>query len=491
MRYRSWIVPALLVLVGAVSHGTALAEESPDYDVLTYRLAITIGFEESPGPDSRFRNLFSPINKLAGEATIRVRNTSDQPMARISLVLHRLMKATAVESMGQQLTFSQVLRGLENWESLQVNHLVARWKEPLKPGAEAVLSVHYSGQLVGYPESGMLYVQETLDPDFTILRYETFCYPQVTPPEENAVSAARRFDTFDQQLEITVPDSHVVVTGGRSTGVTDTGDGSKTYSFESYEPEGIFMIPIAPYRVATTGTHRIFHFERSSAGVETLKVNLERAMALYTSWFGPPTQARGLTIAEIPEFFGSQSGAFILQTSGAFNNPEQYAEFYHELSHLWNPRDIDPHPCRWNEGLATFLEGLTEDHLGGQGNLDRRLETIFSSMNTKLEKDERLRSIAMIDYGKHDMTGYSYSVGALFFGVLHDVFGESSLLRFVRTYSTDNRKPGSSDSAFAEAIVSAFGVEAAPIVDEWFITSAFVDKIEGLESWEKVKEAYR
>jgi hypothetical protein len=32
----------------------------------------------------------------------------------------------------------------------------------------------------------MLYVRETLDPDFTILRYETFCYPQVSPPEKDA-----------------------------------------------------------------------------------------------------------------------------------------------------------------------------------------------------------------------------------------------------------------------------------------------------------------
>jgi len=37
----------------------------------------------------------------------------------------------------------------------------------------------------------MLYVRETLDPDFTILRYETFCYPQVSPPEKEAVEAAR------------------------------------------------------------------------------------------------------------------------------------------------------------------------------------------------------------------------------------------------------------------------------------------------------------
>jgi len=480
-----------LALFASFATGSgAVAETARPYDVLSYRLAVTIDFDKNPGPESPHRSLFSVLNELAGEATLHLRNVSGRNQDEISLVLHRLMNASEIESEGKALTFDQQLRGLDGWDNFHVNHVKVRWTEPLAPGEEATLSIRYAGQLVGYPEVGMLYVRETLDPEFTILRYETFCYPQVTEPERDAVQAARRFDTFDQVLEVTVPASHVVTTDGRSTGVTEK-DGRKTYSFSSYEPAGIFMVPVAPYRVATSGQHTIFYFEPSARGVEVLEANMERVMALFTSWFGPPGVERGLTIAEIPEFFGSQSGAFILQTSGAFNNPDQYGEFYHELSHLWNPRDVDPKPCRWNEGLATFLEGLVEDHLGGQGRLDERLSEIFSRLKSSLDRDEALRTVAMVDYGKENTTSRSYSTGALLFGLLHDRVGEEALLGFVRDYSQRHRESGSTDQAFAEEIVIALGERTSDIVNDWFLTPAFVQKLTAAASWEDLKRSYR
>lgn len=489
MRPRRGMIP--LVLLSSLALGSGVeAQSAPAYDVLSYRLDVSFDFDKNPGPESPYRSLFSVLNELEAEATVRLRNVSKQPQEEISLILHRLMNASEIESRGELLAFDQELKGLEGWENFHVHHLKVRWAEPLAPGEEATLKIRYAGQLVGYPEVGMLYVRETLDPDFTILRYETFCYPQVSRPERDAVQSARRFDTFDQEPEVTVPDGHVVITGGRSTGVRKE-NGRKTYSFASDEPAGVFLIPIAPYRVATSGPHRIFHFEQSTQGVEALKVNLERGMALLTSWFGRPRLERGLTIAEIPEFFGSQSGSFILQTSGAFNNSDQYGEFYHELSHLWNPRDVDRKPCRWNEGLATFLEGLIEDHLGGQGRLDERLRGVFAGMKKALDKDEQLKTVAMIDYGKENMTPRSYSTGALLFGLLHDVAGEEALLGFVGDYSQRHRESGSTDQAFAAGIVAALGEKSREVVDDWFLTPAFVQKLKAAESWEELKSAYR
>lgn len=486
---RFWML-SLTLLCSFLSGSGVAADEASPYDVLTYRLAVTIDFEKSPGPESPYRSLSGVLNELQAEAIIRVANVSQQTQEEISLILHRLMEATEIESAGAKLTFDQQLRGLEGWENFHIHHLKVRWAEPLAPGEETTLTIRYVGQLVGYPEVGMLYVRETLDPDFTILRSETFCYPQVSRPERDAVHAARRFDLFDQELEVTVPDGHVVTNAGRLVGVTEI-DGKKTYSFSSDQPVGIIMIPIAPYRTTTSGPHRIFHFESSTPGVDNLKENLSRVMALFTSWFGPPMVEHGLTIAEIPEFFGSQSGSFILQTSGAFNNPDQYNEFYHELSHLWNPRDIDPKPCRWNEGLATFLEGLVEDHLGGDGRLDKRLSQIFSSLKAALDRDEKLASVAMIDYGEENMTPRSYSTGALLFGLLHHQVGEENLLKFIGDYSQRHRQSGSTDRALAEEIVSALGEGSREIVRDWLLTPAFAGQLSGVESWSELKQVYR
>lgn len=487
MRFRlGWV---LAVVISSFVPGSAFAEGTGSYDVLSYHWEVKVDFAESPGPESRYRSLFSPINALEAKAKIRVRNVSNQPVEEISLILHRLMNASQIDSDGVKLEFTQQIKPLSGWETFHVQHLRVRWAEPLAAGEEANLTLRYAGQLVGYPETGMLYVQETLDPEFTILRYETFCYPQVAEPERDAVQAARRFDVFDQSLEVTVPASHVVTTAGELRGVVEE-NGNKTYSFASYEPSGIFMVPIAPYKIAASGRHTIFHFETSAQGVNNLQVELERAMALFTAWFGPPKIERGLTIAEIPEFFGSQSGQFILQTSGAFNNPEQYGEFYHELSHLWNPRDVDPKPCRWNEGLATFLEGVVEEHLHGEERLGQHLQAIFESLKGALAKDKKLSTVALIDYGSEEMTSRSYSTGALLFGLLQHRVGEQALLDFVRDYSYEHRESGSSDAQFAEAIVGALGEQARKVVKDWLLTAVWVEILSASESWDQLKETY-
>lgn len=491
LRYRTGLILTVLHVVLAAGPRGAASESDPaaPYDVLSYHLRVSIDFENSPGPDSPYRNVFSPINELQAEASIRLRNVSAQSRDEISLVLHRLMNVSGIATDDGELSFQQELRGLDGAQNFQVMHLKVRWSEPLAPGAEATVSIRYSGQLVGYPESGMLYLRETLDPDFTILRGETFCYPQVTLPDHDAASAARRIDFFDQQLEVTVPDGHIVITGGRAIGITEK-EGKKTFAFASDEPSGMFIAPIAPYKMESAGRHRIFHFPESSAGAQVLALNLERSMALLTSWLGPLELDRGLTIAEIPEFFGSQSGLFILQTSGAFNNPDQHGEFYHELSHLWNPRDLDRQPSRWNEGLAMFLQGLVEDRMLQQDHLDRHLESLFSMSKTALAKDERLTTVSMIDYGKHGMTDRSYSIGALFFGLLHHRVGERALLEFIADYSAEHRVTGSKDRVFATELVTSLGEGARRIVEDWYLTPAFTDKLAAAESWEQLKRLY-
>ena len=58
-----------ICLAGSLLAAVAEAQSHSPYDVLTYRLAVTIAFEESPGPESPWRPYFSVLNRL--EAGIR------------------------------------------------------------------------------------------------------------------------------------------------------------------------------------------------------------------------------------------------------------------------------------------------------------------------------------------------------------------------------------------------------------------------------------
>ena len=489
MWLRTWMAPQVVVLMLLLGDPTTSAEKPP-YDIQSYRLSVRVSFEKSPDSDSPYRSLFSILNTLDAEATIVVRNVSSEPLEEISLLLHRLMKVAELAANGRPATFRQTLEAIEDWESYQVRYISVKLEQPLAPGGQVTLRVRYAGQLEGYSEAGMLYVRETLDPDFTILRSETFCYPQLARPQRDAVQLARRTDTFDQTLEVTVPVGHVVVNAGKLTAMEES-EGTRTYSFSSREPDSVFLIPIAPYRLITAGENRIFHFEASSDGAKKLAGHLDKAVALFTSWFGPTAMDHGLTIAEIPEFFGSQSGALIIQTSGAFTDPERHGEFYHELSHLWNAPDVDPKPSRWNEGLAMYLQGLVEEKLKSGESLGRQLSETFSRLQKSLSEDEELCRVALIDYGKEGDTSYSYRTGALFFGILHDHVGEDALLEFLGGYYQRHRERGSTDRVFAEELVATLGPGTEQIVQEWFLTPAFCEKILTAASWEALRDGYR
>lgn len=479
------LLTILLVFVPDFASGKTILP----YDVLSYDLSVKLGFEKSPEPGLSYRYLFSPLNTLEGEAMIVLRNAAPEPLHEISLIFNRLMRPTEILVDGEVSEFHSVLKGLEGREALQVLHVTVVLLGSLESGDQIELTIRYGGQLMGYPESGMLYTRETLDPEFTILRSETFCYPVVALPTRESTVLCARTDVFDQQLKITVPVGHIAVNGGRSLG-TEEIDGRAVYTYASHGPESRIMITIAPYELATVGPHRIYHFADSADGASNLTRLLSQAMELLSSWFGPPPLNRGLVVAEIPEFFGSQEGPLLIQTSGAFRNPEQYGEFYHELSHLWNPKDIDPTPSRWNEGLATFLQALVESHLSESADLDASLQQTFEGLKKRLSKDEDLRSVAMIDYGEREMTDLSYRTGALLFGLLREQVGETALFEFLASYSREHHEKGSRDADFADELAATLGGEAASLMEEWYLSPRFAEQILAAASWNDLRGWY-
>ncbi len=479
------ILSQLTVLLTFAS-SPALGETILPYDVISYDLSVKLDFENSPEAGLSYRYLFSPLNTMEGEAKIVLRNAAPEPLHEISLIFNRLLTPKEILVNDEAPEFHSILRGLKGRESLQVLQVTVALPQPLARGDQTQLTIRYGGQLMGYPESGMLYTRETLDPDFTILRSETFCYPLVALPTRDSTSTSMRTDVFDQKLKITVPAGHIAVNGGRFVGSEKT-DGKATYSYASHEQASTILIPIAPYQLVTVGSHRIYHFSDSTEGAENLTRLLDQAVELLSSWLGPLPVERGLVIAEIPEFFGSQAGPLIIQTSGAFRDPDKYGEFYHELSHLWNPNDIDPTPSRWNEGLAMFLQVLVETRLSELADLDTSFQETFEHLKNRLSENEELHAVAMINFGKNEMTDLSYSTGQLLFGLLMEQVGEKPLLDFLATYLSEHQKTGSRDSDFAAELVAALGEDTADLMDEWFLGPHSAEQILEAASWDDLR----
>ncbi|HYU25230.1 MAG TPA: peptidase M1, partial [Thermoanaerobaculia bacterium] len=149
-----------------------------------------------------------------------------------------------------------------------MNHVVVALPEPLAPKGKTTVEIEYEGPLLGYSETGMLYVKDKIDPEFTILRMDAYAYPVQGAPSR-AMNRRSPLYKYTYTARIEVPKELVVANGGHLDGVESAGDRA-TYTFSSIKPSWRMDFAIAKYGELSSGPIRIFHLPGDKAGAESV-----------------------------------------------------------------------------------------------------------------------------------------------------------------------------------------------------------------------------
>ena len=414
--------------------------------------------------------------RVEGTAMIRLRNRTDHPVDHMPLLLYRLMRVTSIrDAAGNPLEHTQQVQALEDWDRLQVNYVEARLKPALQPGAEMTVEVAWSGYLFGYVDAGMLYVQETIDPAFTILRPDALAYPKIGYPNWK-VNRSAGLPEFDYELHVTVPDDLVVASGGALEGVSRS-DGEATFSYASIRPSWRMDIAIAPYETLERDGLRVFHFADDAAGAATLADAFLRAVATFSEWFGPLPEFRGFTIIEIPSGFGSQTDVTCIHPDGrrvprgdttvraVSRGLASVARAAHRPAGPalgGGPGGIPGTPSRRSLCRA---EELVE--------VERAADEIRRGLIERFDQHPELAEIPMADFGRNKMTGYSYRVGMLMFGVLYHRVGPAGFDSIVGEYFRRYQASGGSTDDFAALATEIAGQDLRPLFQDWLYTTSY------------------
>jgi hypothetical protein len=324
----------------------------------------------------------------------------------------------------------------------------------------------------------MLYVQDRIDPAFTILRTDAFAYPEVGYPSLSANSGwANR--GFHYEIQVSVPDSLHVANGGRLVGVSRR-EGRATYVYRDIQPAWRLDIAIAPYRELVEGGSRVVYFPADSAGAARVMRAVRSSLALFQEWFGPLAGDTGFSVIEIPNGWGSQADrTAIIQAAAGFQDSTRIREVYHEVSHLWNAPSTDSAPSRWNEGFATFLESAAAQVLDSAE--DHLVPDVINRLRSWYVRRPEHAGIAMIDYGRHQITGLSYSTGGLMFSILDRVVGRENFRRIMGGFYRRFVRSGATTQEFAEYVAAAGGPPVCAVLKDWLLS---VDGWRNLESGE-------
>jgi hypothetical protein len=427
---------------------------------------------------------------ITGTARLTVENVGATPLDSIPLLLGRLITVLRVQDAdGSSLPFSQDIVTFDDWPSYQVNRIWVAPRTAVAPGARQVLAIGYAGTLVGYTETGMRYVRDRVDRDFTILRTDALAFPRLGVPNATASRAMPRGD-FRFEAKVTVPRELVVATAVPASERIPAGD-DVTWVFTGREPVPFLNVSIAPYHLLRSGALRIFHFAEDEVGAQTVLAGIEQAVALYSRWFGPLDRPPAITVMEIPEGWGSQSSLTggIIQTADAFRDPRAMPQVYHEIAHLWHPVDTDAPPVRWNEGLATFLQWRIAAALDSTVSLDAAMDRTAARLLQRLTPDSR--TVPMIEYGSAGLTDLSYSTGAVMFYLLYESLGAERFDAVLGSYYRAFPHTGTPTRAFADWLTDAEPRLRGTILEDWLFTARGIDRLETGESLAAIVESYR
>lgn len=464
------------LLAGRSAAGAAAPPERPSLQPTRYELDLGVDFKEG---------------RIAGSARITLKNSGASPVREASFLLYRLMTVTKVQdAKGEAIPFRQVVVAFQDEPKRQTNQVLVPIAPPLQPGKSAIVKIDYGGYLAGYVETGSLYIKDRVDEAFTIIRQDADAYPTVRVPSYAANRAAGLPD-FDYLARITVPESHVVANGGTLAERT-VHDGRATYVYRNIKPAWRMDFAIARFGTLEGPGLRVFHLPEDREGAKRVIGAAGASMALYKEWFGPLRDSPEFTVIEIPDGWGSQADVTsILQAAAAFRDPARLHEVYHEISHLWNVPSLDRPYCRWNEGLASFLEDLTQERLDKTPLLDKRAERMADWLVGRAGEEPRLKSVPMIDYGKEEMTGYSYSAGALMFYALHRLVGQDSFDAIVGGYYQKYQATGASTEQFVSHAQAAAGRDLAPFFNDWLYSTRWYEILASGVKVQDLADRYR
>ncbi|WP_422104191.1 hypothetical protein [Winogradskyella sp.] len=403
---------------------------------------------------------------LSGSATITIKNNSEKSITEIPFLLYKLFEVTGVELSDVSIDYKQEVKPFDDWNKFRANAITIKLPNALDQKQSISIRVYYKGTLKGYEEAGLHYLKDNINPSFIILRPDCLTYPIIGAPN---ISSLRHINTqkFNYRVSIDVPKELHVVCGGKLV-KQNTENESKLFLYESHEPDWRIDITIAKYKIYTSKGVTTYAFDEDLEKAKLVHKAMEDCMDLLTSWWGDVVIKDNFKLIQIPEGYGSQAGLnYILQTSAAFDDKRQLKEVYHEISHLWDVKNIEKFPSRWNEGLAMYSQFKVAEVL------DKDIvEEDINKILVSLYDDTIVKEVAFKDYGYKNVTVYSYKVGLLFFWGLNELLGNDEFNALMKAFRVQYSNTGATAEDFIAYVKkNTLKSNIGQFIQDWYYTT--------------------
>lgn len=251
-----------------------------------------------------------------------------------------------------------------------------------------------------------------------------------------------KIDTID--VYITAPEQYVSVSNGLEQGTT-TALGLKTTHFKHQYPIPAYLIAIAVTDY-TTYSHQVSHNDN----------NFPIVNYVYPENIAYAQSNTGVTVDIMKNFidlFGDYPyknekyghaqfgwGGGMEHTTVSFMGNFSRGLIAHELAHQWFGDKVTCGSWKdiWlNEGFATYLSGLTIEHLDGDASFKNWRNTTINSVTSSTSGAVYLTDIDTTSVSRIFNSRLTYNKGAMVLHMLRKKLGDTNFFKGVKNYITD------------------------------------------------------
>jgi len=285
------------------------------------------------------------------------------------------------------------------------------------------IEIDYIGKLTGttgcYP-----YVRERISEEFSLLRFETYCYPLFPLDKPRGLSEYLKGGKNLDDIEVDVPIGYDVVSSEKMKSSMAV-DSRQRYTFHGNGR--YFNAAIAKYKKIDliSGDFYLLGDNIDEEFIENSLVNAHRIMNKY---FGERDIKTATKYVVIPDGFGQfVKNQTVFITESDLNNKSNIANIIHEFIHLgWNAKvGIEVQRTRFfDEGFTNYFTLRVLEELWDTEDYQNHIEGYIRSFNYNKEKLNEI--VPVVEFGEHNCGGLSYSIGALLLKNLEEKIGRET-----------------------------------------------------------------
>jgi len=366
--------------------------------------------------------------QMVGAYVVSFRPQKGRSVRRVTALLNPGLTFVKADAGRKRLSATSTIAPVAGLDMLELNVIEIDLGKTLTGTNRIDIALHYRGYLEELSWTGLSGVKETLSPEFTMLRAQSFAYPVFAEPNIAAIKKAWADDSFLQFADITLPGANEIV-GSLTTGDKTIIEAQTKTTLKSRRPSKAMALAIGPYQTTSAGPVMVSLL--SSSDISTARTLLDATATEVRATerlLGAPTSGAKLNIIEVPDGYGNSAVAgAIFRESSFFQEPAVTPDIKKAVGNLWKSNNAGK-AGNWSNGLDRVTDVLIS-------NPDMAAEhqmMLFGTGKQLFASQKNLNKTALEDYMIEGFASESDDISALAFATLHAVLGRDDFFKMVR-----------------------------------------------------------